>query len=52
MLSDFGTSQDMLNTNRERSGNTGTLEYTSPEALNALRSPDSKVDMWALGAHI
>ncbi|KAG8897498.1 putative serine/threonine-protein kinase iks1 [Tulasnella sp. 403] len=49
MLSDFGTSQDMLHTARTRSGNTGTLEYTAPEALNALRSVDSKTDMWSLG---
>ncbi|KAF8999164.1 hypothetical protein BDQ17DRAFT_1361457 [Cyathus striatus] len=33
MLSDFGTSRDMINTNLARSGNTGTLEYTSPESL-------------------
>ncbi|KAG8996939.1 putative serine/threonine-protein kinase iks1 [Tulasnella sp. JGI-2019a] len=49
MLSDFGTSQDMLNTARKRSGNTGTLEYTSPESLDANRSVDSKADMWSLG---
>ncbi|KAG8848868.1 putative serine/threonine-protein kinase iks1 [Tulasnella sp. 330] len=49
LLSDFGTSQDMLNTARMRSGNTGTLEYTSPESLDAHRSVDSKADMWSLG---
>ncbi|KAG8966342.1 putative serine/threonine-protein kinase iks1 [Tulasnella sp. 419] len=51
MLSDFGTSQDSLNTARPRSGNTGTLEYTSPEALDASRSLDTKADMWSLGIH-
>lgn len=39
----------MLNTARMRSGNTGTLEYTSPESLDAHRSVDSKADMWSLG---
>ncbi|KAI0795439.1 kinase-like domain-containing protein [Abortiporus biennis] len=53
MLSDFGTSQDMLNS-RTRSGNTGTLEYTSPESLPSpttglLQQIDSKSDMWSLG---
>ncbi|KAI0076545.1 kinase-like protein [Panus rudis PR-1116 ss-1] len=53
MLSDFGTSQDMLNS-RTRSGNTGTLEYTSPESLPSpqtglLSQIDSKSDMWSLG---
>lgn len=53
MLSDFGTSQDMLNS-RTRSGNTGTLEYTSPESLPSpqtglLSQVDSKSDMWSLG---
>jgi len=53
MLSDFGTSQDMLNS-RARSGNTGTLEYTSPESLPSpatglLTQLDSKSDMWSLG---
>ncbi|KAL1676459.1 kinase-like domain-containing protein [Schizophyllum commune] len=55
MLSDFGTSRDMLNTpSLARSGNTGTLEYTSPESLPSpqtglLGSIDSKTDMWSLG---
>ncbi|KAF8189776.1 kinase-like domain-containing protein [Mycena galopus ATCC 62051] len=54
MLSDFGTSRDMLHSSRSRSGNTGTLEYTSPESLpsprTGLLSPvDSKADMWSLG---
>ncbi|GJE86683.1 serine/threonine protein kinase-like protein [Phanerochaete sordida] len=52
MLSDFGTSQDMLNS-RPRSGNTGTLEYASPESLpttsGVLVQVDSKADMWSLG---
>ncbi|KAI0776388.1 kinase-like domain-containing protein [Irpex lacteus] len=53
MLSDFGTSQDMLNS-RTRSGNTGTLEYASPESLPSpttglLSQVDSKSDMWSLG---
>ncbi|KAF8639011.1 hypothetical protein AX17_001790, partial [Amanita inopinata Kibby_2008] len=54
MLSDFGTSRDMMNTSRIRSGNTGTLEYSSPETLPSpttglLRQVGSKADMWSLG---
>lgn len=54
MLSDFGTSRDMVQSNGARSGNTGTLEYASPESLpapvtGALRQIDSKSDMWSLG---
>ncbi|KAJ7028008.1 kinase-like domain-containing protein [Mycena alexandri] len=54
MLSDFGTSRDMLHSSRSRSGNTGTLEYTSPESLPSphtglLHPVDSKADMWSLG---
>ncbi|EDR06625.1 uncharacterized protein LACBIDRAFT_299595 [Laccaria bicolor S238N-H82] len=55
MLSDFGTSRDMINSTRlQRSGNTGTLEYTSPESLPSphtglLQQIDSKSDMWSLG---
>ncbi|KAF7349348.1 Other/IKS protein kinase [Mycena sanguinolenta] len=54
MLSDFGTSRDMLHSSRSRSGNTGTLEYTSPESLPSpqtgmLNPVDSKADMWSLG---
>ncbi|KDR72649.1 hypothetical protein GALMADRAFT_142947 [Galerina marginata CBS 339.88] len=55
MLSDFGTSRDMINSSRAaRSGNTGTLEYTAPESLPAphtglLQQIDSKADMWSLG---
>ncbi|EIN08699.1 kinase-like protein [Punctularia strigosozonata HHB-11173 SS5] len=53
MLSDFGTSRDMV-TSSLRSGNTGTLEYTAPESLRSpstgfLRQVDSKADMWSLG---
>ncbi|KAI9510196.1 kinase-like protein [Russula earlei] len=54
MLSDFGTSRDMMQTPGARSGNTGTLEYSSPESLpvppNRTFTPtDSKSDMWSLG---
>ncbi|KAG1722638.1 kinase-like domain-containing protein, partial [Suillus paluster] len=54
MLSDFGTSRDMVQSSSARSGNTGTLEYASPESLPApltgvLRQIDSKADMWSLG---
>ncbi|TFK41747.1 kinase-like domain-containing protein [Crucibulum laeve] len=54
MLSDFGTSRDMVSSSRTRSGNTGTLEYASPESLPSpqtglLRQIDSKADMWSLG---
>ncbi|GLB39208.1 putative protein tyrosine kinase [Lyophyllum shimeji] len=55
MLSDFGTSRDMVRNSRgNRSGNTGTLEYASPESLPSpvtglLHQIDSKADMWSLG---
>ncbi|KAG6334995.1 hypothetical protein ID866_4096 [Astraeus odoratus] len=54
MLSDFGTSRDMLQSAGSRSGNTGTLEYASPESLPSpqtgrLMEVDSKSDMWSLG---
>ncbi|TFK71136.1 kinase-like protein [Pluteus cervinus] len=54
MLSDFGTSRDRISTGRIRSGNTGTLEYASPESLPSphtglLQQVDSKADMWSLG---
>ncbi|OCB90836.1 kinase-like protein [Sanghuangporus baumii] len=54
MLSDFGTSRDMIRPSSTRSGNTGTLEYTAPEALRSpqtglLSQVDSKADMWSLG---
>ncbi|KZT20934.1 kinase-like protein [Neolentinus lepideus HHB14362 ss-1] len=53
MLSDFGTSRDMLRS-KARSGNTGTLEYSSPESLpspqtGTLHEIDSKSDIWSLG---
>lgn len=43
----------MLNS-RTRSGNTGTLEYASPESLpspqtGTLAQMDSKSDIWSLG---
>ena len=43
----------MLNS-RTRSGNTGTLEYASPESLPSpqtgkLAQMDSKSDIWSLG---
>ncbi|EKM75829.1 hypothetical protein AGABI1DRAFT_45808 [Agaricus bisporus var. burnettii JB137-S8] len=54
MLSDFGTSRDMIASNSIRSGNTGTLEYSSPESLPSpqtgrLLEVNSKSDMWSLG---
>ncbi|KAI0042819.1 kinase-like protein [Auriscalpium vulgare] len=54
MLSDFGTSRDMLHSSGVRTGNTGTLEYTAPESLpkppsHTLPPTDSKADMWSLG---
>ncbi|KAH7882478.1 kinase-like protein [Phlebopus sp. FC_14] len=54
MLSDFGTSRDMLHSSGSRTGNTGTLEYASPESLPSprtglLQEIDSKSDMWSLG---
>ncbi|KIJ15062.1 hypothetical protein PAXINDRAFT_169263 [Paxillus involutus ATCC 200175] len=54
MLSDFGTSRDMLHSSGSRSGNTGTLEYASPESLPSpetglLHEIDSKSDLWSLG---
>ncbi|KAF9226283.1 kinase-like protein [Gyrodon lividus] len=54
MLSDFGTSRDMLHSSGPRSGNTGTLEYASPESLPSpetglLQEIDSKSDLWSLG---
>lgn len=54
MLSDFGTSRDMIASNPVRSGNTGTLEYSSPESLpsphtGVLYEINSKSDMWSLG---
>ncbi|EJD05480.1 kinase-like protein [Fomitiporia mediterranea MF3/22] len=54
MLSDFGTSRDMIRPSESRTGNTGTLEFTAPEALRSpqtglLSQIDSKADMWSLG---
>ncbi|KAF9444182.1 kinase-like protein [Macrolepiota fuliginosa MF-IS2] len=54
MLSDFGTSRDMIASNPVRSGNTGTLEYSSPESLPSpqtglLYKVGSKSDVWSLG---
>lgn len=55
MLSDFGTSRDMMRSSSQgRSGNTGTLEYTAPETLPSpstgkLREISSQADMWSLG---
>ncbi|KXN86651.1 Serine hydroxymethyltransferase 4 [Leucoagaricus sp. SymC.cos] len=54
MLSDFGTSRDTIASSSIRSGNTGTLEYSSPESLpfpqtGVLYEINSKSDMWSLG---
>ncbi|EIW68718.1 hypothetical protein TREMEDRAFT_32011, partial [Tremella mesenterica DSM 1558] len=54
MISDFGTSQEMLRGKRERTGHTGTMEYMAPEtlatdALGHWRPSDSHADMWSLG---
>lgn len=53
MLSDFGTSREMIGNSPVRSGNTGTLEYSSPESVpsptGVLRDVNSKSDMWSLG---
>ncbi|UOH80588.1 hypothetical protein LQV05_003244 [Cryptococcus neoformans] len=54
MLSDFGTSEEMLRGQRERTGHTGTMEYMAPETLvqdseGRFRPSDSHADMWSLG---
>ncbi|KLO11390.1 kinase-like protein [Schizopora paradoxa] len=53
MLSDFGTSRDMVQPSSRRTGNTGTLEYAAPETLPSptglLMQVDSRADMWSLG---
>ncbi|THU97930.1 kinase-like protein [Dendrothele bispora CBS 962.96] len=63
MLSDFGTSRDMIRPvygdgveggGGGRTGNTGTLEYAAPETLPSpitglLSEITSKADMWSLG---
>lgn len=54
MLSDFGSSFAGVG-NPERTGQTGTMEYTSPEALykdergRLLKERSFKSDMWSLG---
>ncbi|WVQ71297.1 hypothetical protein IAR50_000824 [Cryptococcus sp. DSM 104548] len=54
LLSDFGTSEEMLKGNRERSGHTGTMEYMAPETLvqdtkGHYRPSDSYADIWSCG---
>ncbi|KIR91892.1 IKS protein kinase [Cryptococcus deuterogattii CBS 10090] len=54
LLSDFGTSEEILRGQRERTGHTGTLEYMAPETLvfdvaGHYRPSDSHVDMWSIG---
>ena len=53
MISDFGTSEEMLRGRRERTGHTGTMEYMAPETLvcanGQWRPSDSHADMWSLG---
>ncbi|GFZ49125.1 hypothetical protein JCM24511_06875 [Saitozyma sp. JCM 24511] len=54
MISDFGTSEEMLRGKRERTGHTGTMEYMAPETLvtdshGMYRPSDSHADMWSLG---
>ncbi|WRT65045.1 uncharacterized protein IL334_001987 [Kwoniella shivajii] len=54
LLSDFGTSEEMLRGQRERTGHTGTMEYMAPETLiqdsqGRWRPSDSHADMWSLG---
>ncbi|ODO07600.1 IKS protein kinase [Cryptococcus wingfieldii CBS 7118] len=54
LLSDFGTSEEMLKGNRERSGHTGTMEYMAPEtlvhdAVGHYRPSDSYADIWSCG---
>ncbi|KAK8846730.1 hypothetical protein IAR55_005817 [Kwoniella newhampshirensis] len=54
MISDFGTSEEMLRGKRERTGHTGTMEYMAPETLDVgpngqYRPSDSQADMWSLG---
>ncbi|OWZ58489.1 IKS protein kinase [Cryptococcus neoformans 125.91] len=54
LISDFGTSEEMLRGQRERTGHTGTLEYMAPETLvfdseGRYRPSDSHVDMWSIG---
>ncbi|WWC59167.1 uncharacterized protein I303_101715 [Kwoniella dejecticola CBS 10117] len=54
LISDFGTSEEMLRGKRERTGHTGTMEYMAPETLmqdlqGNWRPSDSHADMWSLG---
>ncbi|WWC87201.1 uncharacterized protein L201_002087 [Kwoniella dendrophila CBS 6074] len=54
LISDFGTSEEMLRGKRERTGHTGTMEYMAPETLiqdtqGSWRPSDSHADMWSLG---
>lgn len=54
MISDFGTSEEMLHQKRERTGHTGTMEYMAPETVfpdpqGVYRQTDSTADMWSLG---
>ncbi|ORY26882.1 kinase-like domain-containing protein [Naematelia encephala] len=54
MISDFGTSQEMLRGRRDRTGHTGTMEYMAPETIivdgqGKYRPSDSHADMWSLG---
>ncbi|KZT51202.1 kinase-like protein [Calocera cornea HHB12733] len=50
LLSDFGNSQDVLDSKRERSGETGTLEFMAPELIKPPYIPASKAaDLWSLG---
>ncbi|WVF70093.1 hypothetical protein IAT40_004881 [Kwoniella sp. CBS 6097] len=54
LISDFGTSEEMLRGKRERTGHTGTMEYMAPETLvqdltGQWRPSDSHADMWSLG---
>ncbi|WVR04408.1 hypothetical protein IAU60_001410 [Kwoniella sp. DSM 27419] len=54
LISDFGTSEEMLKGQRVRTGHTGTMEYMAPETLvqdvlGQWRPSDSHADMWSLG---
>ncbi|EJT99172.1 kinase-like protein [Dacryopinax primogenitus] len=50
LLSDFGNSQDGLHSKKERSGETGTLEFMAPELIKPPFLPATKAaDLWSLG---
>ncbi|WVN87400.1 uncharacterized protein L203_102579 [Cryptococcus depauperatus CBS 7841] len=54
MISDFGTSEEMLLGKRQRTGHTGTMEYMAPETLitdanGSFYPSNSKADIWSLG---